>query len=465
MSSDGTAISVSNLSKSYHVYDHPKDRLKQSIFPKLQSLLKLPSRQFYREFWALKDVSFQVKKGETVGIVGRNGSGKSTLLQIICGTLYPTHGNAETHGRMAALLELGSGFDPEFTGRENVYVSGTLLGLTKAEIDDRFDDIAAFAEIGEFIEQPTKTYSSGMYARLAFAVIAHVDAQILIIDEALAVGDSFFVQKCMRFLRKFQETGTILFVSHDTAAVTNLCDRAVWLHNGRVAADGGAKDVCEEYFALHYLERSGTASNRKTRDAEQLLRVESPKTAEQPFAGDAARNSAPSPGLAQIIETFAFNLDSAEFGTGDATILSVDLLDKNRAPLSWIEGGEEVEVVIQAVSNKNMESLIMGFHIKDRLGQPLIGDNTFLTYESNPLSARAGDTLEARFVFALPLLARGDYSICAAIASGTPLCHVQHHWIHDALLFTVHATSLTGVLVGIPTRKITFSVKRQASRD
>ena len=215
MSSNELAIKVEHLSKTYLIYDRPADRLKQFIGPRLQRLVGKPPVNYYHEFWALRDVSFEVKKGETVGIIGRNGSGKSTLLQLICGTLNPSGGIVQTNGRVAALLELGAGFNPEFTGRENVYMNGAVLGLTPEEIDARFDDIAAFAEIGEFIEQPIKTYSSGMLVRLAFAVIAHVDADILVIDEALAVGDAVFTQKCMRFLRRFMEKGTILFVSHD----------------------------------------------------------------------------------------------------------------------------------------------------------------------------------------------------------------------------------------------------------
>jgi lipopolysaccharide transport system ATP-binding protein len=450
---DEAAIGVSKLSKSYHIYNRPQDRLKQSIIPKVLRLLGKTSTSFYREFWALKNISFLVKKGETVGIIGKNGSGKSTLLQIICGTLYPTSGGVETAGRIAALLELGSGFNPEFTGRENVYMNATLLGLSPAEIDDRFDEIAEFAEIKDFMDQPIKTYSSGMCTRLAFSVIAHVNADILIIDEALAVGDAFFVQKCMRFLRKFQDTGTILFVSHDTAAVTNLCDRALWLDQGVIKADGTAKDVCEEYLALRHLEQSGAINSRNSRPRKIQPASESPKTSDQ---GKEILTSLP--GLAQTVETFGFNLDSADFGTGEATIVSVELLDGNGAPLKWIEGGEDVEVVIRAVCNQDLESPIMGFHIKDRLGQPLIGDNTFLTYASTPVSARSGDKLEARFVFSLPLLASGNYSVCAAIASGTPLRHVQLHWIHDAILFTVHSVNLTGALVGVPMKRIDFRV-------
>ncbi len=220
-------------------------------------------RSYCREFWALRDVEFTVERGETVGIIGRNGSGKSTLLQLICGTLAPTAGEVKVKGRVAALLELGAGFNPEFSGRENVYMCASILGLERAEIDRRFPDIAAFAEIGEFIERPVKTYSSGMYVRLAFAVIAHVDADILVIDEALAVGDAFFTQKCMRFLRDFQKRGSLLFVSHDTSAVINLCRRALWLEEGRMRMAGSAKDVCEAYLATLFETRPGQAEQGK----------------------------------------------------------------------------------------------------------------------------------------------------------------------------------------------------------
>src|SRR5262249_21598801 len=203
---------------------------------------------YYREFWALRDVSFEVHKGETVGIIGRNGAGKSTLLQILCGTLHPNNGAVTVIGRVAALLELGSGFNPEFSGRENVYLNASVLGLSRNEVEDRFDDIAAFADIGDFIDRPVKTYSTGMLVRLAFAVAAHVDADILVIDEALAVGDAFFVQKCMRWLRAFMRRGTLLFVSHDAGSVVNLCDRAIWLHNGALVMDDSARLVTETYL-------------------------------------------------------------------------------------------------------------------------------------------------------------------------------------------------------------------------
>lgn len=234
MSSNNVVINVAGLSKCYHIYGKPLDRLKQSIVPRLNRVMRKPAPAYYREFWALHDVSFSVKKGETVGIIGRNGSGKSTLLQLICGTLTPTNGQVKTHGRITALLELGSGFNLEFTGRENVFLNGAILGLSQQEIEDRFDDIAAFADIGDFIEQPVKFYSSGMLVRLAFAVQAMVDPDILIVDEALAVGDERFQRKCFRHLEELREKGTsILFVSHAGQQIVELCDRALLLEQGK----------------------------------------------------------------------------------------------------------------------------------------------------------------------------------------------------------------------------------------
>jgi lipopolysaccharide transport system ATP-binding protein len=242
MSADDIAIKVENLSKCYHVYDKPRDRLLQ--------MLSFGRKHYFREFWALRDVSFEIKKGETVGIIGRNGSGKSTLLQMICGTLNPTGGNILINGRIAALLELGSGFNADFTGRENVYLNGTLLGLSKEEVDKRFSDIEAFAEIGDFIDQPVKTYSSGMFVRLAFAIQANVDPDILIIDEALAVGDTYFVHRCMLRINELQKSGTtILFVSHDANAVRNLCSRAIWLLDGNVQGEGDSSEIVDNYLA------------------------------------------------------------------------------------------------------------------------------------------------------------------------------------------------------------------------
>ena len=253
------AIQVQNLSKCYQIYDSPRDRLKQFVVPRLQRLVGQAPKQYFREFWALRDVSFEVKKGETVGIIGRNGSGKSTLLQMICGTLSPTSGNIQTKGRIAALLELGSGFNPEFSGRENVYMNAVVLGLSKEEIDERFDAIAAFADIGDFIEQPVKIYSSGMLVRLAFAVSVSVNPDILVVDEALAVGDMAFQQKCLQRLADLRELGTtILMVTHDIMLIRNYCTRSIYLERGQVKMIGDTETVGERYVHDMFAERQGT---------------------------------------------------------------------------------------------------------------------------------------------------------------------------------------------------------------
>jgi len=398
---DGVAIRVQNLSKCYHIYDKPHDRLKQFVIPKLCRLIPalnkffpttyfpLPTSQgvptthsplptpqcpptFHKEFWALKDVSFEIKKGETVGIIGRNGSGKSTLLQMICGTLNPTSGSIQTSGRVAALLELGSGFNPEFTGRENVYMNGAVLGLSKEEIDARFDDVVAFADIGDFIEQPVKTYSSGMMVRLAFAVIAHVDADILTIDEALAVGDAFFTQKCMRFLRSFMNTGTVLFVSHDTSSVKSLCNRAIWLEKGGVLQEGSPKDVCELYLQAFYEAQQGKSSTT-------ILKVIKNQDNSRPLK-DQRLEFINASNLRNDLQIFKFDPDAASFGKGGAQIHDVHLLDENEHSLAWIVGGEKVTLRVNAHAYQDLDSPIIGFFVKDRLGQTLFGDNTFLSY-------------------------------------------------------------------------------------
>ncbi|NTV13324.1 MAG: ABC transporter ATP-binding protein [Desulfobulbaceae bacterium] len=257
------SISVRDLAKIYQIYERPQDRLKQSLIPRLQQILGHTPRQYFREFWALKDISFQVRQGETVGIIGRNGSGKSTLLQLICGTLNPTVGAINTHGRIAALLELGSGFNPEFTGRENVFLYGAVLGLTSAEIAGRFSVIEKFADLGDFIDQPIKIYSSGMVVRLAFSVAINVEPQILVIDEALSVGDELFQRKCFARIEAIKKSGaTILFVSHSGAAIVELCDRALLLDGGELLASGAPKEIVGKYQKLLFASPDKAAAIR-----------------------------------------------------------------------------------------------------------------------------------------------------------------------------------------------------------
>jgi len=445
------AIQVENISKCYQIYEQPRDRLKQSIYPRLQKLSGAQVKKYYREFWALKNISLEIKKGETVGIIGQNGSGKSTLLQLICGTLTPTSGTIKTNGRIAALLELGSGFNPDFTGRENIFMNAAVLGLSREETEASFDNIVAFADIGNFIEQPVKTYSSGMTVRLAFAVIAHVNADILVIDEALAVGDAFFTQKCMRFLREFMKTGTVLFVSHDTAAVVNLCNKATLLERGSMVAEGHPKDIAEQYLAKLYATSQDIQGIRKPKQPETK-----PIIAEYRDMRQALINSST---LRNDIEVFKFKPEEqAGFGSGGTFITSVHLLADDKAPLSWVVGGEDVSLEIRCATQQNLTQPIIGFQFKDRLGQVIFADNTFIAYQFSAPQAAAGEEIVASFDFRLPILPPGDYSITVAIADGSQDSHVQHHWIHEALVLRVHASAVCAGLIGVPMKKINLTI-------
>ena len=253
MSCNELAIGVDGVSKCFAMYESPADRLKQFVLPRLSRLGKRQPSRYYKEYWALRDISFQIGRGEQVGIVGRNGAGKSTLLQIICGTLEPTTGNVYANGRVAALLELGAGFNPELTGSENVFLNGSVLGLSRRQIEERYDEILAFADIGEFVDQPVKNYSSGMYLRLAFAIASHVEPDVLIVDEALSVGDEAFQRKCNARIARIRDAGaTILFVSHSAGHVVEVCNRALLLEGGELLSIGPAKHVVARYQKLLY---------------------------------------------------------------------------------------------------------------------------------------------------------------------------------------------------------------------
>ncbi|MCK1291976.1 ABC transporter ATP-binding protein [Bradyrhizobium sp. 30] len=451
MCSKEIAISVEHLSKCYQIYSKPHDRLKQSLFPRLRALIGKVPQQYFREFWALRDVSFQIKKGETVGIIGRNGSGKSTLLQMICGTLNPSGGAIKVNGRVAALLELGAGFNPEFTGRENVYMAATLYGLSQAQIGIRFERIAAFADIGEFIEQPVKTYSSGMYVRLAFAVIAHVDADVLVVDEALAVGDAVFTQKCMRFIREFQKHGTLLFVSHDTAAVQNLCESAIWLSHGKVQMTGTSKEVSEAYLQFTLQEVYGEEA--------KLISVVSDRA-----AGGLASASAVDPGAAPVVDYGAVasvrdnTIVATGWKTGHAEIQSVSLTKLSPGPEGIYAGGERVRMTVRVKAHSSLEKPVVGFLIRDRLGQDLFGENTFPFTDRMPVRVNAGTTFEALFEFRLPMLPNGQYAVMASVADGDRYDNIQHHWMHDALIVSVASSKIRYGLVGISFDRVELKV-------
>ncbi|WP_343578043.1 ABC transporter ATP-binding protein [Pseudomonas sp.] len=282
--SSKTLIDVQNLSKCFHIYDSPAHRFLQFIVPRLQRLLGAKPRSYAHDFWALKDVSFQIHRGETVGIIGRNGSGKSTLLQIICGTLNATSGMSVTNGRIAALLELGAGFNPEFTGRDNVFLAGSIAGISQDEMRKRFSDIEAFADIGEFIDQPVKTYSSGMFVRLAFSTAIHTSPELLVVDEALAVGDTAFQTKCLTRIRELQKAGTtILLVTHSTNTLIEYCDRAIYLKRGVLIEDGPCREVVKHYANDLVEEEGGIAVSAPPTEpvsdaSETTIQQEQPET-------------------------------------------------------------------------------------------------------------------------------------------------------------------------------------------
>jgi lipopolysaccharide transport system ATP-binding protein len=429
------AIEVNGLSKCYQIYEKPSDRLKQ--------MLMRGRRRYYKEFWALKDVSFKIKKGETVGIIGRNGSGKSTLLQVICGTLSPTAGEVKVNGRVAALLELGAGFNPEFSGVENVYMAASLYGLGKEEVDGRFEAIANFADIGDHIHQPVKTYSSGMYIRLAFAVIAHVDADILVVDEALAVGDAVFTQKCMRFIRTFKENGTLLFVSHDMASVRNLCDRAIWLDRGTLRQQGTAKSISEEYLKYTLQEVYGQSAKLQAIEIENNKKlsksIEIKNMDDENFVDYNAK---------LIVEN---NLNSAngwKTGAGEIIQVDFDTIESDKTEGEPLVGGELVKMTIYALARSDLERPILGFIVRDKLGQDLFGENTLSFTNENPYSVNSGESFKAEFIFKLPMLPNGDYSVMASLANGDLVNHVQHHWLHDALILKVSSSKVRWGLVG-----------------
>ncbi|GAA6151477.1 ABC transporter ATP-binding protein [Pseudoteredinibacter isoporae] len=432
-----TVLQVQNLSKAFPIYDNPARRLMELMLPWAASS---PN-----QYQALDDVSFSLKKGETVGIVGQNGAGKSTLLQCICNTLTPSSGEISCQGKIAALLELGAGFNPEFTGRENIYLNGSIYGLSKEQMDQRFDSICAFADIGEFIEQPVKTYSSGMFVRLAFAVIVHVDADILIIDEALAVGDALFSQKCMRFLEDFKESGSILFVSHDSSAVTRLCDRAIWLEKGRLRCEGTAKEVTEGYLEHIYAKQQDISISTF-----QAPSDEAPEAmAEFEYWHDGRRDFLASSSLRNDIKLQPFDTTSSSFGTGKAEIIDVFLRNEDGKKLSYAVGGEKAVVEIRFRAFEDLESVIVGFLFKTIQGQVLFGDNSYLSLKNSPVVVKAGSVYKAQFAISLPYLVSAEYVMSAGVASGTQDEHVQHCWCHDALVMNVLSDHMVHGLIGV----------------
>lgn len=428
------AIEVRGLGKCYQLYDKPVHRMWQSLLG--------GNRRFYREFWALREVDFEVHRGETLGIVGRNGAGKSTLLQLIAGTLKPTEGRAGIHGRVAALLELGSGFNPDFTGRQNVYLNAAILGLSRDEIDARIEHILAYAEIGDFVDQPVRSYSTGMVMRLAFSVVTHVDADILIIDEALAVGDAFFMQKCMRYLREFRKRGTMLFVSHDGSAVTSLCDRAIWLEHGRVQQIGTARKVMEAYIEASLVERQHGigAQGHKLQERPQPSTRRQVDPRQELIDRSALRND---------MKIFPFQPEEDGFGECKVRIVHVSICNEQGRDVALVLAGECVTLRIELIADEALDNAITGFYVKNRLGQLMFGDNTAISHGGD-FAVSAGQRFCANFQFVMPRLIPGEYFVAAGVSEGTQEQHVVQHWLHEALRFTAEGGSMVAGLIGIP---------------
>ncbi|MBD9515411.1 ABC transporter ATP-binding protein [Pseudomonas sp. PDM22] len=394
MMSSEVAIHVSNLSKCYQIYDTPRDRLKQFLLPRLS----LSEKRYYREFWALRDISLKVQRGETLGILGRNGAGKSTLLQIICGTLAQTDGSVQVNGRIAALLELGAGFNPEFTGRENVYLNGSVLGLSKEEIDNRFAEIESFADIGDFIDQPVKSYSSGMYVRLAFAVQACVDPEILIVDEALSVGDIGFQYKCYKRMEDLRKKGvTIIMVTHSTGSVLEYADRCIVLDKGRITID--STDVLSAVLAY---EKGMLSQNTKVA-ATEVKEL----TAERPLDVRELQQL-------QAAETNR-EINEKRFGSARAIIRSLEIIKsdgKSLAEEPIVRSGEEVTFRITLASTESINDVVLGISISRTQGSDVWGDNNL---NAGYILNLVPGTQVVEYSAKLPI-SQGDYLIHCGLA-------------------------------------------------
>ena len=419
MSSD-VVIKIENVGKCYPIFSQPRDRLKQFLLPRFQRALGLNHGQYYKEFWALKDINFEVKRGESVGIVGRNGAGKSTLLQIVTGVLAPTTGSVETKGKVAALLELGSGFNPEFTGKENVYMSASILGLLSREIDAIYNKIVEFADIGEFVDQPVKTYSSGMMLRLAFAVQTCIEPDVLIVDEALGVGDARFQLKCARRMAELKERGTsLLFVSHSVEQVRSLCSRGLLLDTGNQLFWGDAKDACARYFSLLFPENAEDVGSNEGENPEDLV-LESCED----FDKDG-----------YVLHLKPGEIKCETFGVGGAWIewLSIYGLESPNI----FHGGEKVLVQCkyswnpeslyeQRISKMLKDDITFGFSLANKKGEYIFGCNGFDFGMMVPGSIGNSAVVELSFV--MPYLMSGEYFATLAIALGSMQNHEQQKW-------------------------------------
>jgi len=424
------AIRVQHLSKRYQIYRRPWDKLREIV-----GLGKV----LHSEFWALRDITFSVEPGQTVGIIGQNGSGKSTLLQILAGIMRQTRGDCHVTGKVSALLELGSGFNPEFTGRENVIMNGAILGFDTRRMNERLEAIARFAEIGDFLDQPVKTYSSGMFMRLAFAVAVNVEPDVLLVDEALAVGDLVFQHRCMHRMNRLRDSGkTIILVTHDLGAVSKFCTRALLLDRGMLLEDSTPDVTVQKYRALVF---------ERERQYEQL---------------DAAQNDARAMtmdacGAAVPVVRSIPNIDH-RYGNRDASVLGVELLDESSRPIREVHGGQAVVIRVSAQFNRDIDRPILGFTMRDRLGVDMTACNTSYAGRILP-PARQGEVYTSDFRVVMPNLAAGSYSLSPAVAHGDVLRHDMCDWIDNALVFSLRSNELIYGMMKMDVKVVNYSTR------
>jgi ABC-type polysaccharide/polyol phosphate transport system ATPase subunit len=410
MTDDDLVLDVVNVTKTYRLYQRNLDRLREVFNPF--------SRQYHQPFHALRDISFQVKKGESLGIIGRNGSGKSTLLQILCSIIRPTAGKLEVKGRVSALLELGAGFNPEFTGRENVYMNGSILGFSTEEIDGKIDEIAAFAEIGDFIDQPVKMYSSGMYVRLAFATAISVDPELLVVDEALAVGDIFFQQKCIRHMKEVMANCTIIFVTHDMHIVTNLCERVIVLDGGKKIFEGSPLDGVSRYTKLiHSESRRQQSDNSGNHLHSGSKNIDTVKSAIDKENGRERWKVVP---------------EASKGGANGIDIVKVRAIGEDFCAKQTVEPGETIIVQMMVETADPLDKLIFGYTVKDRIGNAIFGENTCSSLNKDLWLDSGRHIVELRFNW--PEIYPDTYTFTFGVGQGDdPFVHVVHCWAHNIL--------------------------------
>jgi lipopolysaccharide transport system ATP-binding protein len=439
------AIEIKGLGKAFDVQSGPARRLWKAV--------SNGQGNGDAGFWALQDFDLTAMRGESIGIVGLNGSGKSTLLQLICGTLLPNTGSISADGRIVAMLELGAGFNPDFTGRENAHLSGFAYGLEGAMGPKRMERIEAFADIGDYFDRPVREYSSGMYVRLAFAVCANVDADILLVDEVLSVGDVVFQKKCRRFIREFLETGTVLFVSHDPYLVRSVCNRAILLENGRKTAEGTADSIIRLY--------SGSA---KENGQSPSSRVAKSGNGQEPDKSP-AQGFDPYWGTSNQVHVAEFDVDALRHGFGGCKITSCYFSVDGHSSTQTLCGGQQVSLHIEARADREISQAIFGFIFRNEKGQNLFGDNTFSMFREDPVNLKQGEVVTANFSFQFPYLPVGNYWFSPSIIQGTQQDHRQLDWLEDALKLTVIQSGIRDGLVGIRHFDIQLISQEPLSRE